>query len=244
MKTTFGLRVIRHLGIGVLVAAATLSFATPAQARVLLGSPGPAALSDGLVGYWPLDGAVTNWATGKTNDLSGNGNDASLAGLSTSTSPIAGKIGQAITGTVTAAATPSLEPATFTVAEWVKINAAAPAFVSIGLNSSTGYEIDVQNNDISAGTNQFACISDYFPSPFFPIGSWQHVAFSYDGSQIKTYVNGSLVKSHSCSLTLDYSGASTLNIGDPYNTDSQDDIRIYNRALSAQEVQQLFNAGR
>jgi len=33
---------------------------TPADARILIGSANNASLSQGLVGYWPLDGAVTN----------------------------------------------------------------------------------------------------------------------------------------------------------------------------------------
>ena len=69
MKIFSDVRLTRHLAIGVLVAAATFGFATSAQARVLLGSPGPAALTNGLVGYWPLDGAVTNWATGQSGNL-------------------------------------------------------------------------------------------------------------------------------------------------------------------------------
>jgi hypothetical protein len=39
---------------------------------------------------------VTNWATGQTRDLSGNGNTGSLVDMSTSTAPTAGKIGQAL----------------------------------------------------------------------------------------------------------------------------------------------------
>src|SRR6185436_16749444 len=60
----------------------------PAHAR--------ASLTDGLVGYWTMDGKNTNWSTGATADLSGNGNNGSMVGMSTTTSPVAGKIGQAI----------------------------------------------------------------------------------------------------------------------------------------------------
>jgi hypothetical protein len=85
----------------------------------------------------------------------------------------------------------------------------------VSFNSSLAYEFDVQNNDITAGINQFTVSSGYTPTPFFPAGSWQHVAFTYDGSQIKIYVNGSLVKTKSCGIALDYSGVATLSIGRP-----------------------------
>ena len=54
------------------------------------------SLSNGLVGYWSLDGSQTNWTTGKTSDSSGQGNTGQLISMSTSTSPVAGKIGQAL----------------------------------------------------------------------------------------------------------------------------------------------------
>src|SRR5271166_3575658 len=96
MKISSDLRVARHLGIGVLVAAATFGFATSAHARILIGSPGTGSLSNGLVGYWTFDGAVTNWSTGQILDISGNNNTGSLIGMSTTTSPVAGKIAQAL----------------------------------------------------------------------------------------------------------------------------------------------------
>jgi hypothetical protein len=84
------------------------------------------SLSNGLVGYWPLDGAVTNWNTSTTLDLSGNGNDGSLINMATSTSPTAGKIGQAlkfdsVDGEVDAGASASLNDlGPMTVSAWIK----------------------------------------------------------------------------------------------------------------------------
>ena len=54
------------------------------------------SLANGLVGYWPLDGAVTNWTTNTTRDLSGNGNTGQLIGMSTTTSLTIGQTGQAL----------------------------------------------------------------------------------------------------------------------------------------------------
>ena len=96
MKIFSDLNVTRHLAIGLLVAAATFGFATSTQARILIGSPGTGSLSNGLVGYWPLDGAVTNWTANTTRDLSGNNNTGTLVSLATTTAPAAGKIGQAL----------------------------------------------------------------------------------------------------------------------------------------------------
>jgi hypothetical protein len=54
-------------------------------------------MTNGLVGYWTFDGSATNFRTNTTADLSGNGNTGTLVNMSTTTSPVAGKIGQALT---------------------------------------------------------------------------------------------------------------------------------------------------
>jgi hypothetical protein len=89
------------LGLICFVAAATFCSASSAHAIVLLGTANLAhsntvAISNGLVGYWPLDGAVTNWNTNTTLDISSNGNTGTLVNLGTTTSPVGGKIGQAL----------------------------------------------------------------------------------------------------------------------------------------------------
>ena len=77
-------------------------------------------------------------------------------------------------------------------------------------------------------------------------GVWHHVAGTFDGNQLRLYVDGSLADS------LDYTGAiatSTypVNIGrNSQNTDrlyegAIDEVRIYNRALSEGEILFLAN---
>src|SRR6266699_7247432 len=79
-----------------LSAVASLALPHPALAAIHLGDPNTVSLSQGLVGYWPLDGSVTNWTTNTTSDISGNGNTGTLVSLATSTAPVGGKIGQAL----------------------------------------------------------------------------------------------------------------------------------------------------
>ena len=57
------------------------------------------SITDGLVGYWTLDGKDTPWtsATAATTlDKSGNGNTGTLTNMAIGTSPIIGKIGQGL----------------------------------------------------------------------------------------------------------------------------------------------------
>ena len=77
---------------------------------------------------------------------------------------------------------------------------------------------------------------------------WYFLAVTKDGSNVRTYVNGNLEN------TCAYSGTDTnSNIweigrqnygGDNYYFDGAiDDVRIYNRVLSASEVAQLYLLG-
>src|SRR3989344_7600965 len=70
---------------------------TAAHAAVRLSMP-PNYLTtgSGLVGYWTFDGKDTNWGTNTTNDMSGQGNTGTLTNMSTTTSPVVGKIGQGL----------------------------------------------------------------------------------------------------------------------------------------------------
>ena len=74
-----------------------LALPHPAFAAIHLGDPNTVSLTQGLVGYWPLDGSTINWnATPTFYDISGNGNNATSSTMSTSSSPVGGKIGQAL----------------------------------------------------------------------------------------------------------------------------------------------------
>jgi hypothetical protein len=53
-------------------------------------------LSDGAIGYWTFDGGSIDWRTNTVADMSGQGNTGSLISMSTTSSPIPGKIGQAL----------------------------------------------------------------------------------------------------------------------------------------------------
>jgi hypothetical protein len=78
-----------------LCATAALALPSKAEAVIRLSSPNMVSLTNGLVGYWTFDGPVTNWTTGKSFDISGRGNTGQLTLMSTSSSPMSGKIGQA-----------------------------------------------------------------------------------------------------------------------------------------------------
>ena len=72
-------------------------------------------------------------------------------------------------------------------------------------------------------------------------GNWHHLAVTFDGNTMYLYLDG--VQKNTTSTTLN-TGTGALNIGRSvsagyYFSGTLDDIRVYNRALSAAEVQSL-----
>jgi len=51
------------------------------------------------------------------------------------------------------------------------------------------------NKPVSGGTFNGACCARWPGTPHFPVNVWTHLAATYDGSQLRLYVNGALAAS-------------------------------------------------
>ncbi len=74
--------------------------------------------------------------------------------------------------------------------------------------------------------------------PALAVGTWVHLAATYDGSNLILYVNGSQVATKAISGTL--STANSIDIGAGAEA-LIDDVRVYNSALSASQISSLMN---
>jgi large repetitive protein len=213
------------------------------------------------VGYWTFDGPSIDWHTNTVADMSGQGNTGTLVSMSTTSSPSPGKIGQALTFVykgqhVSGPNIPSLANATkFTISAWMK-RSFDTATVTLGQGPLNDYEsielwddgkvyFEVGNGGVTG--------CDYA----VPGTSWHHVVMAYDGSQmgdsnrLKTYVDGQRVDSTCAGIPANTGDNDGLpfkigfyDAGTVSSDGSIDDVRVYNRALSASEVKQLYNASR
>ena len=219
----------------------------------------PTGLNSGLVGYWTFDGPSVNWATGVVKDLSGQGNNGQVVSMSTSTSPTSGKIGQALkfragNSGVNAGTGSSLDIAggSGTWSAWVyPLNAGdSTAFQEVifdkesGGVGSGGIFMYLQSNKLciyngGAGTCGTGTVSN---------SKWQLVTIVKNGTTATFYVNGV------AGGTASWTGGSQPTIPQVIGYDAQsggrffngsiDDVRIYNRVLSVQEIAQLYSLGR
>lgn len=93
---------------------------------------------------------------------------------------------------------------------------------------------------------------DAFPGEDIPTGRWTHVAATFDGSAVTLYINGVAVSREASVLKALGKSAKPYVIGwtshtafgiDRYFDGRIDEVAVFDRALTPQEVRQLYEAG-
>ncbi len=233
-------------------------------AQVSLKAPGALTTEDlipGLVSRWKFDETS---GTSAVDDISGN-NATLFNGASWTTSGrINGAINFANSGNQYArvSRTSALEPSAVTLAFWLRATGTDGDGTIVSkshTNNSGGYYVtyDVHfnsNRTLSFYTNAASAgFAEALNSPAVPYNTWRFVVVTYDPSapapQKNIYYDGVAVASQTRTVPLIYDTTSSGNlfIGKHRDAGSNeryygrlDDLRIYNRALSASEVSQLY----
>jgi hypothetical protein len=217
-------------------------------------------LTNGLMYHFSLNGNDINWATNTAYDRSGQGNNSPLVSFSTTSSAVAGKIGQGLNfnGLSTYINTPAFSflgqvSASFTVSAWVKPRAISG---SIFNNDGGGWNTGLLGFHLGKLSFYIHGIG-YLDSPNSAVTNrWVFVTATRDGATgiNRLYENGVQVNTNTGAYGAS-GGSNRFAIGIPnvgccqmdtpgYFNGIIDDARLYNRALSASEVKQLYNASR
>lgn len=214
---------------------------------------GMGRLDSGLAGYWALDNGSGTSAT----DSSTNGNTGTLTGGPTWTT---GQIGSAVTfdgsdDYIRVPNSTALNPDYITVAAWIKTSATGVLDQIITKDDYTGGKRVWQFRKTTSNTLEFIVFRDSDDTNYQASGvvtitdnNWHHVAGTWDGVTIRVFVDGrqdGTGAAFSGVLNAGQNndviiGSSELN-GDPgYLPGQIDEARIYSRALSADEISQLY----
>lgn len=190
-------------------------------------------------------------------DLSGNNNNGLLGNGTTADMPAFDAYNKGalkLDGTsdyIAVANATSLNPSTVTVSLWIKRNGYQSSVASyLRRNYNDAYAII---GDIAADNVRFRIHngSTYPESPnaTLSLNEWTNIVGTYDLNNIKIYKNGVFVNQTAHTSAISYSSANTvLTIGrdDPvagrYMNANYGSVLIYNRALSAAEILQNYNA--
>ena len=208
----------------------------------------PLSLSDGLVAYYPFNG--------NANDASGNGNNGTVHGATLATdrlgSPNSAYSFDGAGNFISIPDNPLLAlSANFTICAWYYQNNVTP---------DPGYGVPIVNKEtagiadgygIYAGSmsdrrTSFIGASELISPGNFNVAQWHHIAVTTTGSISRMYVDGLEITSHSGgspqtnTLPL-FIGAPHVGCGGgcgvrEFFNGRIDDVRIYNRALSAAEI--------
>jgi len=223
-------------------------------------------LTSGLVGYWTMDGKDINWSANTMTDKSGNANTGAITNMSTTTSPVIGKLGQALkfdgvndyVQIYTTGGAPSgliFQTAPFSVSFWIKSpnNSDWHSDFLISSRRNYGYTFQHRSDGSLRWLLNDAGGIDYIDASGVLDDTWHHVVGLRDGTNVRMYVdsvektpvtdNGRDVYDESTPPALRF-GVDGASIPASFHGGLIDDVRIYNRALSQSEIKQLYNMGR
>ncbi len=232
-----------------LTALATISLATATMAQVPNYLP-----TNGLVGWWPFNG--------NANDESGNGNNGINNGISYTLDRF-GNANKALlfVGTPNHIAMPSGSSSS--------LNITGNITVSIWYNCISDIQPILQFNDGISGTGGYGLtmgVNNPNKISFFTgndnwygtnsnnqiNGNWHNVVVALSAGNLNIYFDGILDVSYSGVLSpVSWNGLRTLGMGNNasglefngnYYDGKLDDIGIWNRALTQQEITDLYNA--
>jgi fibronectin type 3 domain-containing protein len=204
----------------------------------------------GLVGAWGFDeGSGTGAA-----DKSGNNNNGTLSNATWSTT---GKYGNALSfnGSNAFVSVPdsnSLDVTTgVTVEGWVRPSGLGAGFQTLLVKEQPGNLVFglYANSDTNRPQSQVVTASGpklLDGTAALPAGLWTHVAFTYDGTTQRLFVNGTQTASSAVSGAISTS-TSPVKIGGnaiwpEWFNGLIDEVRIYDRALTAAQIQADMNA--
>ncbi len=249
-------------GTYTLQATSTLGSVTSDPATLTI-SPQPAGLLKNLRGWWKFDetsgstaadssayhnqGLLNNFPVEGTAWVAGRAGGALQfqGGAAQDYVRVAGYLIPRGPLTVSAWAWADSRPASASIAKTYQ----NPALFSFGLEGSTGR----LSNFLNPSATQ-ASARDLIP---FPLGSWQHTAFSGDGTTLRLYRNGALIASAPYTQNLNLPFISPLGIGAKLNAAGTaadtsapgywagklDDVAVWSRALGAGEINAIYAGG-
>jgi chitodextrinase len=226
------LGVLAQASAGVLVAAV-----------LIFGTGTGRAATPGLVAAFAFD----EGSGATVADSSGNGNSGTVSGTSWTPS---GKYGSALVfnGTsarVTVADAASLHLSTaMTLEAWVNPSSNTPAWRDVIYKGDDNYYLEgtSTNGGAPATGGRIGSGGGFTAAPSaLPTGTWSHLAATYDGTTLRLYVNGTQVASQARTGAI-VSSTNPLQIGGDgiygqFFQGTIDEVRVYNTALTAAQVQ-------
>jgi hypothetical protein len=205
----------------------------------------------GLVGYWPF--------CGNANDESGNGNNGTNNGA-TLTADRFGNSNSAynfngISNKIEVDDNAQFQFTTFSVSLWVNANSGFSLVNKSDWSNGSleafniGLGANLLNSSIKMNSNCLAGVgwNNITTNTGSLYNNWKHIVVVFDGLNVRHFINGVLVNSQPLVGLMDTCFGGKLKFGawwqnsPDYLNGKLDDIGIWNRALTQEEITNLFN---
>jgi hypothetical protein len=210
----------------------------------------------------PVDDSLRVWLTmdeplsnGIVSDVSGNHNDA----VCSAGCPIQvqGHSGLALSGFshdvpgIQIGDAPEWRLTTFTLSAWIYVTQKGDNSSIVGkplgnANANSYHLIVRSTGELSCSVGNTSNETYVFAPSDIDTDGWIHTACTYDGSALRLYIDGKIEAESTSAVSVSYDGhavyiGSDRNAGDPANSfDGHiDDVRVFNTALSSDELLQL-----
>ena len=232
------------LVLGVILVFVSASLVVPVFHSTVRALP-----SDQLVGYWKFDEGSGLVAS----DSSGNGNNGTLMNGAAWVTGISGGA-LSFDGSNDYVRVLNVTDFNFnqplTISAWLLLNDASSGGI-VGQWGQGGLSGDAYMLSLSAGhlRGTLPIVGLYELDSVSTIGTdeWTHVVMVYNGSTLELYINGVLDASDSISVgnvassqTVKF-GLEDIMIQTHYLNGTIDEVSIYNRALNATEIMEMYN---
>jgi len=217
------------------------------------------SLMDGLVAYWPFDG--------NANDASGNGHHGTTHGVTSTADRFGNENGAYYFGAgnyITVPANDQLNAVTnFTLSAWVCVDSWYGSHIPImskgtGMSDTRQYGLELVASGYLGSWGYYdytSCFeiarassdSEYvFTNNEIPLGEWIHVAVTRGNGETRAYLNGNEI-GLGIAISVIPLNTENLDIGRDFPGSTEylngvmDEVRLYNRALSAAEMKALYD---
>ena len=137
----------------------------------------------------------------------------------------------------------------FTISVWVLPQDVEPSSSILDFGNGAGIDNVLFGFSLSDTQKPYVCL---FPTNFasdtvkLKIGEWQFLVASFDGNNLKIYMNGQIIMDIATKYTFPLVTRNNCYIGrnnwnDGPSKSFLDDLRFYNKALTQSEISQLMN---
>ncbi len=213
---------------------------------------------------WNMNETSWSGVSGEVKDSSGNNNNGVSAGATITTGKFgngglfSGAVGPpVVTNYIGVADSPTVGPtAQISVSAWLKTTGANVNAVILGKSAgcaSTGYLVWLNENAVGAG------LPGYYTNPggwlnsnaSIHNGAWHHLVTTFNSATVNIYVDG-VLKATGARTATSLDNANILQIGGAtaagggcvsWFNGTLDDVTIYDRAISAAEVSDIYGTG-